>query len=192
MKNLLILHGSYGNPHRNWYQYLRKQAEQKGYLVNIPQLPHTDKPSLEETYNFLLSQDIINSETVMVGHSSGATLILGILQKLAQNLIVNKAILIAGLVDTNLTDELFKVVPKSHYKKLFPQKWDWEKIKKNCRKFVIVHAPDDPYVQLRHAEFLKEKLGGELVIIPHAKHFSINAGGERFREFPELLPYLSE
>lgn len=190
MKNLLILHGSYGNPDKNWYHYIKKHAEQKGFNVVIPQLPHTDNPSLEETYQFIINQGVINSETVLIGHSSGATLILGLLQKLPKDVIVSKSILVAGLVDSKLTDELFKVVPKAHYNKLFPKQWDWEKIKKNCHQFIIFHAPNDPYVQMRHAKELKEKLNGDLIVIPNGSHFSMSTGGERFKEFPELLQLL--
>lgn len=190
MKNLLILHGSYVNPNKNWYKYIAKQAKEKGYEVHIPQLPHADKLNLLEVYNFLLDKKYINNETVVIGHSSGATLILGILQRLETDIKIKKAILVAGLVDAHLTDELFKAVPKSHYDNLFPKNWDWEKIKKSCREFVVFHSPTDPYVQMRHAETLKDKLNAKLIIVPDGSHFSVSTGGERYREFPQLVEYL--
>ena len=190
MKNVLILHGSYGNPHKNWYQYVKKHAEEKGYAVNIPQLPHIEELDLEETYKFLLNKNFINSETTIIGHSSGATYILGILQRLPGDLIIQKAILVAGFIDDKLTEKLFKVVPKIHYKKLFPKRWDWRKIRKSCQEFIIFHAPTDPYVQMRHAKILRDILGAKLIVIADGQHFSINTGGEHFKEFPELLDYL--
>lgn len=192
MKNLLILHGSYGSPDKNWYQYLGKNSQNKGYQVNIPQLPNTDKPNLDETYKFLYDKNLINNETVMVGHSSGATLVLGILQKLPYQLKITKAILVAGLVDAKLTRKLFQVVPKTHYDKLFPVSWDWQKIKNSCDEFIIVHAPNDPYVQLRHAKIIQKQTQGKLVIIQNGSHFSISTGGEKFKKFPELVKMILE
>ena len=70
------------------------------------------------------------------------------------------------------------------------EKINWKKIKQSCREFIIIQASDDPYVQMRHAEFLHKTLGGKLKIIPNGLHFSVGTGGERFREFPELLEHL--
>lgn len=192
MKNLLILHGSYGNPHKNWYQHVSDHAAKNGYKVTIPQLPHIDELDLEETYKLLMGQNLIDGDTTMIGHSSGATYILGILQRLPEEIIVRKSILVGGFVDANLTDVLFKEVKKEHYLKLFPKKWDWKKIKKSCKSFVIFHSPTDPYVQTRHAEILKRELNGKLITVPEGKHFSTGTGGEKFREFPQLIEYLNE
>ena len=137
-----------------------------------------------------MDQQLIDSETTLIGHSSGATYILGILQRLPKDTVVRKSILVAGFVDAELTDELFKEVKKEHYHRLFPNKWDWEKIGKSCKSFVIFHSPTDPYVQMRHAEILNKELNGQLIIVSDGKHFSTGTGGERFREFPQLLQYL--
>ncbi len=190
MKNVLILHGSFGNPDKNWYPYVGKKAQAKGYVVHIPQLTHIDKLDLDKTYTFLIEQNFINSETVLIGHSSGAAYILGIFQRVTPTLVLQKAILVAGFVDAHLTDELFQVVSKEHYYKLFPPKWDWEKIKNSCKKFIIIQSNNDPYVQMRHAEFLTKKLNGKLVIIKNGRHFSVSTGGNRFKEFPEIIYFL--
>jgi hypothetical protein len=190
MKNILILHGSFGNPEKNWYRYLGLKAEAKGYKVNIPQLEHIDKLNVDKTFEFLLKSGFIDSDTTIIGHSSGAAYILGILQRLPKNLAIRKAILVAGFVDDNLTRKLFKSVPKIHYAKLFPKKWDWNKIKSSCREFIIVYSDNDPYVQMRHAKTLHRRLSGKLVLFPGAFHFSVNNGGERFKSFPEIVKFI--
>lgn len=190
MKNILILHGSYSDPDKNWFPYVKRKAEEIGFVVSVPQLAPIKELNIEKTYHFLLQKNLINPETVMVGHSSGATLILKILQKLSPTVIVKKAILVAGFIDANLTKTLFKEIPKSDFIHLFTEVWDWEKIKKNSRKFIVFQGSDDPYIQMRHAKTLKEKLDGELVLVPGGLHFSIGTGGERFKEFPEILKYI--
>lgn len=190
MKKALILHGIRGNPMLNWYQYVAKKAKEKGYAIYIPQLPSPSKPDWELTYQAVSKDFVFNPETVLIGHSSGASLALGILQKLPDIVTIKRTILICGFIDPNLTSELHTYIPRSDYDKLFPKKWDWEKIRRTSGDFVIFYSPSDPFVQPRHADTMKEKLTGKLVIIPDALHFSVTSGGERFREFPELVEYL--
>lgn len=190
MKNALILHGSYSSPDKNWFQYVGKKVGEKGYKVAIPQLSSINELNIEETFQELFNKNLINRETVMIGHSSGATLILHFLQMLPAEIVIEKAILVSGFVDANLTEALLKEIPRSDFENLFSKSWNWEKIRKNSRKFIIIHAPDDPYVQMRHAEFLRDRLKGSLISIPGGGHFSTNTGGDRFKEFPELLPYI--
>lgn len=190
MKNALIVHGIGGNPTLNWYQYAAGKAREKGYKTYIPQLPASSKPDLELTYRFVVNKFLFDKETVLIGHSSGASLALGILQKLPDGYVIKRTILVSGFIDPNLTPELHTYIPRADYDNLFPKAWDWEKIRKTSCDFVIFYSPSDPFVQPRHAETMKEKLRGKLVIIPDALHFSVTSGGERFREFPELVKYL--
>lgn len=190
MKNVLILHGIGGNPTLNWYQYIARKAREKGYTTYIPQLPSSDKPNIDLTYEFLAKAFTFDKETVIIGHSSGASLALGILQKFPKDTVIKKTILVSGFIDANLTPQLHMYIPRSDYDNLFPKSWDWEKIRGTSIDFIIFYSPSDPFVQLRHAETMKEKLHGKLILIPDVLHFSVTSGGERFREFPELVEYL--
>lgn len=190
MKNALILHGIGGNPRLNWYQYVGREARKRGYEVSIPQLPEPDKPNLEKIYQFINLNKYINVDTVLIGHSSGASLVLGILQKLPKDTVIRRAILVSGFVDANLTPELHIYIPRSDYDHLFPLSWDWEKIRRTSHDFIIFYSPSDPFVQPRHAETMQEKLHRKLILIPDALHFSVTSGGERFKKFPELVEYL--
>src|SRR3989344_1495593 len=189
MKNALILHGIGNKSNDNWFPWLRKELEKKDYEVWSPDLPQMEKPNLESIYNFVKSFSF-SSETVLIGHSSGATLALGILQKLPPKIVIKKTILVAGFTDSNLKPELFKYVSKSDYTYHFPKKWDWMKIRKSSKEFIIFDSPSDPYVQTSYGKFLKEKLLGELITVLNAGHFSISTKGKRFKEFPELLKYI--
>ncbi|MBI5621011.1 alpha/beta hydrolase [Candidatus Gottesmanbacteria bacterium] len=137
MKNVLILHGIGGNPTLNWYQYVAQKAREIGYTAHVPQLPSSDKPDFELTYDFLVKNFTFDKETVLVGHSSGASLALGILQKLPVSIQIRRVILIAGFIDPFLTDELHKYVKRSDYDKLFPPQWDWRKIRESSGDYII-------------------------------------------------------
>ena len=175
MENAIILHGIGGSPMLNWYQYAASKAREKAFTPHVPQLPLSDKPNLDLTYQFLVKKYAFDKETVLIGHSSGASLALGILQKLPDDTVIKRTILVSGFIDPNLTPELHTYIARSDYDKLFPKAWDWEKIR---------------IVQMHHAKTMEEKLHGKLVLVPDALHFSVNSGGERFREFSELVEYL--
>lgn len=189
MKNALILHGIGNNSRNNWFPWLKTQLERRGYEVWVPDLPNFDKPDLGQTYNFVKDRPF-GPNTLLIGHSSGAAIVLGILQKLPAGIIVKRAILVAGFISAELKPELFKYVSKSDYKNHFPKKWDWEKIKRSAKDFIIFYSSSDPYVPVEQAETIQKNLSSKLINIPDAKHFSISSTGERFRKFPELLNYV--
>ena len=187
---MLILHGIGGSFGLNWYQYIAREAEANGYKVYVPQLPSTDRPNLNVTYEFLQKTSSFDKETILIGHSSRASLSLGILQLLPKDIVIKRTILVAGFIDPNLTPELHKYIPRSDYAHLFPKMWDWDKIRKSSKDFIIFYSPQDPFIQSRHAETLEKNLNGKLILVSDALHFSVASGGERFREFPELLKYI--
>lgn len=189
MKNALILHGIGNSSQDNWFPWLKAELEKKGYQVFVPDLPNFNQPNLDNTIDFLKDFDF-NDESILIGHSSGAAIILGILQKLQIKKMVKKVLLVGGFMDSDLKQELFKFVSKSDYSNHFPKNWDWEKIKCSAQKFIIIHSSSDPYVPMNQGQFIAEKLKGKLVNIPEGKHFSIYSVGEEYRQFQELLNYI--
>lgn len=189
MKNILILHGSHGNPDKNWYRYLESKAKEKGYEVNIPNLGWIEKMDVEKTCDSILQSNVINSKTIIIGHSSGSVVALNILQHTPQNLVINKTILVAGFVNDDLHKELFEIIPKSNYSKLFMNKWNWKKIKNSSKEFVFMYSDNDPYVPLKQSQILYKNLGGRLILVSGAKHFSENTN-PKFKEFSEILNFI--
>ncbi len=71
----------------------------------------------------------------MIGHSSGAVAILGLLQALPENLKV-KQIVLVGAFRSDLGREAFK--------ELFEEPYDFEKIKRQAQKITLIHSDNDP------------------------------------------------
>ncbi len=180
MKNALILHGTGDCPKDNWFEWLKNKLEKENYKVWLPQLPDASKPNIQKYNQLLLSNTDwnFNQESVLVGHSSGAVAILGLLQNFPQGKKVDVCYLIGSFKDDLGWDSLDE---------LFLKPFDFELIKTKANKFIFIHSDNDPYCPLKHAQYLSNKLGGELIIKPGQFHFSIGSAGQKYKEFPFLL-----
>ena len=89
VKNALILHGTDADHTHNWFPWLQKELETLGYELWVPNLPSADHPNIKRYNQFLLNYrgpsgtSPINwkfdEESIIIGHSSGAVEILGLL-----------------------------------------------------------------------------------------------------------------
>ena len=94
MKNAIILHGTGCTPNSYWIPYIKKHLEQNGYSLWVPQLPEPDTPDLKLQLSYVLKNGKFNKDTILIGHSAGGPLILGILDNI--DVKIKKAILVAG------------------------------------------------------------------------------------------------
>lgn len=186
MKNALILHGADNNSSGNWFPWLKSELENKGWKVWSPDLPNAGTPILKDWLDAIFSNIDweFNKKSVIVGHSSGAVLILKILEELPEGKIIDKAILVAGFSDKGNRPDLYK------YKLDFLKTpFDWDKIKSSCKNFYFIASDNDPYdCGLRHGKVMHAKLGGKLIIKKGQEHFNLEKG-EQYKQFPELLKH---
>lgn len=187
MKNALILHGAGNNSQGNWFPWLKHELENKGYKTWVPDLPNSDTPNLKDWLKTIFSNKEwqFDENSIIVGHSSGATLILRILEKLSNNVQIKKAILVAGPVELGTKSEYFV------YKKdLVTTTFNWHKIKKSARQFYFIHSDNDQYqCGKEQGEIMKRNLGGELIIKKGEGHFNLEKGPE-YKQFPLLLKFI--
>lgn len=104
--------------------------------------------------------------------------ILGLLQALPEDVSV-KACYLVGFFKNDLGWDALN--------ELFLEPFEFKKIAQKSREFYFIHSDNDPYCPLSHAKYLHSELGGDLIVLPGQKHFSITAGGEEYRQFPYLL-----
>ena len=214
MKNALILHGISGSPRENWFPWLKDELERKGWKVWVPDLPQSEKPSIERYNDFIFSSGWkFDEDSVVIGHSAGAVAALGLLEALPPDVTIKEAILVAAfkkdlggwdpsglfkkpfdIKTTKMRVEFWRSLRRGaqSLKGLFEKPFDFEKIKSHATKFVFIHSDDDPYCALSGAEYLAKKLGGELVVLPSQKHFSIGTAGEQYKKFPFLVELIEK
>lgn len=183
VKNALILHGTANNFQGNWFPWLKKELEKRDWQVWVPDLPQADNPSIKRYNQYIFSKDWqFNKNSVIIGHSSGAVAILGLLQHLPENIKVNTCILV-GSFKNNLEWEALDG--------LFEEPFDFKNIKKRAKKFVFIHSDNDPYCPLEHARYLSKQLDGKLIIKKNQGHFNLSKSS-KYRRFPLILKILEE
>ena len=157
MKNALIVHGAFGAPNENWIPWLRSRLERAGYDVVVPIFPTPEGQNLENWMKIVSQTDLnFNDETVLVGHSIGATFLLSLLEKHA----VCKAVLVSGFID-RLGDPAFDDINMT----FFENDFNWQTIRDNAEKIVMFHGTNDPYVPMSVSQRLGEKLGVSPVMV---------------------------
>jgi uncharacterized protein len=182
MKNALILHGTLGSPEGNWFSWLKKELENKGYKVWLPKLPDSELPNLKKYNKFIFSNKDweFNSESIIVGHSSGAVAILGILNELPENVVVRECILVSCFEKDSPGG---KWEPS---RELFDYNFDFEKIKRHANKFVLINSDNDMYCPVDGAKAIANKLGAKLIVKEGQGHFNLDVSPQ-YKEFPFLL-----
>lgn len=177
--NVFIFHGTKSTPKNNWFPYLERELKSLGIDVVVPQF---STPDGQNETNWLKTfepyQKQVNDQTVFIGHSMGATLALRLLEKRTTPILAS--ILAAPFYDELHLGEEFDRLLRSFINHPF----DWDKIKNNCARFVIFDGDNDPYVPLKQPQFIAQKLGAKLNIIPGGKHLNGEAG---WFEFPQVL-----
>jgi len=180
MANALILHGTNGSPCAHWFSWLASELKKHGYDdVRVPELPRADRPN-RERYWAALQEFPYGPETVIVGHSSGATMALRILELLRPEQRVRCVAAVAPFYrdDGFGCDELVEAP------------FAWDVMRRQAQEIVVFGSPDDPFVSLEQVEHIAAQLHITPLIRAGSGHFSTDHGGARFRRFPDLLGVL--
>ncbi len=182
----VILHGTDANHTHNWFPWLKDELGKLGYEVWVPDLPGSDKPNLRKYLKLLLSQNWDFENNVIIGHSSGAVTILGLLQSLPGGIKINTAILV-GSFSKVLAEE----PDWEQLRGLFKDPFDFQKIKSKAKQFIFVHGSNDPWCPIEQAKDLQLKLDGEMIVVEGGQHFSI-ANNPKWKKFPEILDIIEQ
>jgi len=177
MKNAIIIHGTEGYPQENWFPWLKKELENLGYKVSVPQFPTPPiVPAKISEWWKVLENLKIDEDTMIIGHSLGGIFTLRILEKL------KNPVASVFLTGTPIGERPMKNFDRDAAFSGF--EFDWNKIKKNAKRFVVFQSDDDPYVSLKNGEVLAKNLGVSLYFVANAGHFNAKAG---YLKFPQLL-----
>lgn len=186
MRNIFIIHGSYGYPSENWFPWLKRELEKLGHKVFVPQFQipknidlaygsHDLDKWLRKLNNF---RRYINQNTIFITHSRGGVFTYHFLSLLK-----------------NPVAAVFMVAPWIVYR-WYPKGWNktdsfhkipfnWEKIKKGSKYFEIYQSTNDDIPVMEGKEIAK-KLKAKFILVKNAGHFN-KRFSLKFIKFPLLL-----
>lgn len=175
----ILLHGTGCAPDDHWFPRLREILEAKWHMVSIPALPHAEKPERNVWREYVLAHYALDDTTVLIWHSSGATVILSILESLTQP--IAKAVLIAGF---------FIELDKAWRASLMLQDtYDRQKIAQHAGEIVLINSDNDPRgCTDTQARPVAKKLGATFVLAEGMGHM----GSWTFNDPCKKLPLLVE
>lgn len=176
MKNVIILHGTGDKNTDFWFPYVKEKLEEKGFEVWLPQLLNAAVPNLKDWLTFVLENGKFTPETVLIGHSAGAQLILSILENV--DVKIKKAILVSGYAESLRKDEVSTEKPAL----------DWEKIKQHVQDIVFINSDNDPWgCDDKQGSIMRDHLGGTLLVQHGEGHMGSTTYNQSYKEFPLIV-----
>jgi uncharacterized protein len=183
MNKALIIHGTKGNSKENWIPWLVEEFNYLNIKSVVPDFPTPENQNLENWLAvFEKTKTNLDENSIVIGHSLGVAFLLSVLER--QEKTIAGAYFISGFTGV-LQNPEFDNLNRTFVEKDF----DWQKIKKQCSKFRIIHSDNDPYVPLVMAKELADNLKSELIVVPDAGHFNSDSG---FQAFPLLLELIKK
>ena len=174
MRKAYIIHGWGANSKSEWFPWLKKELEIKGFKALIFEMPDTENPKIE-TWIKYLENNIQNpdEETILIGHSIGCQTILRYLEKIPESIKVRKVILVAPWHTLiNLEKEELPIA-----KPWVETPIDEKKVLNHiCEKIVAIFSDNDPVVPSENQKIFKEKYEAEIIIEHAGGHFSEDDG----------------
>lgn len=190
MKNIFIIHGSYGSPHENWFPWLKKELSKQGHRVFVPQFPIPPPEKRDSAYGGHNLSDwlktledykkYIDEDTIIIAHSRGCIFTYRFLEKLKEP--VSSVFLVAPWINFTWYPNGWKKVDSFHKKP-----FNWNKIKKRAKYFEVFQSTNDPVnIPVNEGKKVAAYLNAQFVLVKKAGHFSAYYD-KKFVEFPLLL-----
>jgi predicted alpha/beta hydrolase family esterase len=152
-RNAIIFHGTGGNPDIAWYPWLARRLADRGYTVEVPHYPGVNAEPIDTFLPKVLANHRFDEDTVLVGHSGGAALLLALLEHL--DVTVAQAVLVAG----------YSTVPNANAEPVLQATYDWAAIKAHVKDLYFINSRKDPYgCDAEQGRAMFERLGGTQII----------------------------
>ena len=182
MKRVFIIHGWGGYPEENWFPWLKKELEAKGFKVYIPQMPDAANPRIQNWVP-AISKVVakLDEGTYFVGHSMGCQAIARYLESLPSKIKAGGAIFVAGFFKRLTGIEKDDKETERHW---LTTSINLDKTKEHLTQSVAIFSDNDPFVPLDNQDDFKEKLGSKIIVEHDKGHFNLEKG---VRELPIVL-----
>lgn len=165
-----LIHRWDAAPTDDWYPWLKDQLTSRGYSVQVPAMPRTNHPIINDWVSTLAT--IVGTPqptTYFIGHSIGCQTIVRYLARLPETVQINGAFLVAPWIHLiNLEDPESEMIAKPWTETPI----DWQKAKTICPKFTCLFSDTDPWVPLSEALIFKDNLNAQVQTLSNHGHIT--------------------
>jgi uncharacterized protein len=148
----IIFHGTGARPEWIWYPWLASRLGDRGYAVEVPHHPGINVEPIAAFLPQVLRAHAYDEETVLVGHSGGAALLLAILERL--DVVIPQAFLVAG----------YSTRPNTEDEPVLQESYDWEAIRAHVRDIYFLNSAEDEFgCDIDQGRAMFDHLGGTLI-----------------------------
>jgi hypothetical protein len=152
-RKAIIFHGTNANPDVAWLPWLHERLTGRGYSVEVPHYPGLNVEPVATFLPTVLAGHTFDADTVLVGHSGGAALLLALLEHL--DVTVSQAILVAG----------YSTQPNTSDEPVLQADYDWAAIKAHVRDLYFINSVVDPYgCDDKQGRAMFDRLGGTQIV----------------------------
>ncbi|MBP9719247.1 MAG: leucine--tRNA ligase [Candidatus Levybacteria bacterium] len=191
-KTVMFVHGVSGNGQENWFPWLKKELEKKGYTVIAQELPNPDHPNPKE-WNEALTKlaKNVSGELTLVSHSLGTPAALELVETLGRK--IEKLVLVAPVnpgMDWDTLKKDYSDLDWDAVRSFTKTKPDFGKIESLVDEIVFYFADDDPYIPAVSVDFYKKALPeAKFIEVKGKGHLNESAG---MLDFTSLLTHFSD
>lgn len=155
----------------------------------MPDAYGKEQPQIQPRINVIRDAvGIPDESTYFIGHSIGCQSIDRYLETLSSKTKIGGVVYVAGWLTLKGLDD-YGEEDKEAAKPWLETPIDFEKVRTICPKSVAIFTRDDPFVDVNNAEFYKEKLGSETIILDSGGHLNDESN---VKELPEVIEAMEE
>ncbi len=187
MKKAVILHRWSGNPESDWYPWLKKELEIKGFDVAIPLAPNTDHPMIQERLEFLDQvMEEVDENTLFICHSIGCQTLMRYLG--THNKKVGQVIFVAGWFNLQGV-----ILDEGEDVQCIAKPWvetpiNFEQVKDSYKSITVLLSSNEPYGCVEeNKKVFQEKLGAKVIVLENKGHFTEDDGITQISEVLQLI-----
>ena len=142
-KRVFIVHRWEGNSNSDWYTWIKLELENRGFIVEIPDMPNTLNPKIDEWVPYIKSL-VKNPDknTFFIGHSIGCQTIIRYLSSLDNNIKIGGVLFVAGWFNIKYFED---EATESLAKPWLEDNIDFSKVKNILNKSTAIFSDDDIY-----------------------------------------------
>lgn len=181
MYDVVIIHGSFGNPYENWFPWLYKKLSDEGKNVLVPDFPTPSSQNLDSWMKVMNAYiDLIDENTIFIAHSIAPAFVVDFLIKNKKS--VKGLVAIApfyGLINIQEFDEINST--------FFEKDISLNDVTNYTSFIHCFYSDDDPYVPIALSETFVKETNASSVIIPKGKHLNASSGYSEFQEIINVI-----